>query len=168
MQTILPSGRESVFEAMFSAPKTQRAFRTLPIGPRIVKALTDHHKRVERKGADDLLVRKSSRQAAPRIQGAPARASARSGSGRVRRVTCTNSGISIRRSSTISVPAKIAQEQLGHAAVTTTLGIYTHVVEASHRSAVEAVEARLFELDGTGRRLPEPPITLPATSSTVH
>jgi hypothetical protein len=42
------------------------------------------------------------------------------------------------------VPAKIAQEQLGHASISTTLGIYTHVVDASHRSAVEAVEERLF------------------------
>jgi integrase len=68
----------------------------------------------------------------------------------------------------LRVPAKIAQEQLGHAAITTTLNIYTHVVEASHRSAIEAVEARLFELDGTGRKLPERPVSLPATSPTVH
>jgi integrase len=44
----------------------------------------------------------------------------------------------------LRVPAKIAQEQLGDASVSTTLGIYTHVVDASHRSAVEAVEERLF------------------------
>ena len=39
---------------------------------------------------------------------------------------------------------KIAQQQLGHASVSTTLSIYTHVVDASHRQAIEAVEARLF------------------------
>ncbi len=44
----------------------------------------------------------------------------------------------------LRVPAKIAQEQLGHASVTTTLGIYTHVVDTSHRNAIEAVEDRLF------------------------
>ena len=44
----------------------------------------------------------------------------------------------------LRVPVKIAQEQLGHASVSTTLGIYTHVVDGSHRSAVEAVEERLF------------------------
>jgi hypothetical protein len=32
----------------------------------------------------------------------------------------------------------------GHASISTTLGIYTHVVDASHRSAIEAVEERLF------------------------
>jgi integrase len=40
----------------------------------------------------------------------------------------------------LRVPAKIAQEQLGHASISTTLSIYTHVVDASHRKAVEAVE----------------------------
>ena len=39
---------------------------------------------------------------------------------------------------------KIAQEQLGHASVMTTLSIYTHTIAASHREAVEAVEGRLF------------------------
>ena len=52
---------------------------------------------------------------------------------------------------------KIAQEQLGHAAVSTTLSIYTHVVDTSRRKAVEAVEERLtgkmdFGLDWTSSR----------------
>jgi integrase len=37
----------------------------------------------------------------------------------------------------LRVPVKIAQEQLGHASISTTLSIYTHVVDASHRKAVE-------------------------------
>jgi integrase len=54
----------------------------------------------------------------------------------------------------LGVPAKIAQEQLGHASISTTLGIYTHVVDASHRSAVEAVEEKLFgKSDANGRNL---------------
>ena len=44
----------------------------------------------------------------------------------------------------LKVPVKIAQEQLGHASISTTLNIYTHVVDASHRKAVEAVEDLLF------------------------
>jgi hypothetical protein len=39
---------------------------------------------------------------------------------------------------------KIAQEQLGHASISTTLNIYTHVVDASHRQAIEALERQLF------------------------
>src|SRR6476620_6909648 len=44
----------------------------------------------------------------------------------------------------LNVPVKIAQEQLGHASIQTTLNIYTHVVDASHRTAIEAVERKLF------------------------
>jgi integrase len=42
------------------------------------------------------------------------------------------------------VPVKIAQEQLGHASISTTLNIYTHVIDRSHRNAIEAVERELF------------------------
>jgi hypothetical protein len=39
----------------------------------------------------------------------------------------------------------------GHAIILTTLNIYTHGVDASHRKAVEAVEERLFgEMDCFG------------------
>ena len=44
----------------------------------------------------------------------------------------------------LRVPVKIAQEQLGHASIQTTLNIYTHVVDASHRAAIESLEQRLF------------------------
>jgi integrase len=44
----------------------------------------------------------------------------------------------------LRVPVKIAQEQLGHASIQTTLNIYTHVVDASHRQAIEALERELF------------------------
>ena len=44
----------------------------------------------------------------------------------------------------LRVPVKIAQEQLGHASISTTLNIYTHVVDASHRAAIESLEQRLF------------------------
>ena len=55
----------------------------------------------------------------------------------------------------LRVPAKIAQEQLGHASIATTLNIYTHVVDASHRKAVEEVDERLFgEMDCSGLQSP--------------
>jgi integrase len=49
--------------------------------------------------------------------------------------------------SDLKVPVKIAQEQLGHPSISTTLNIYTHTIAASHREAVEAVEgacSRMF------------------------
>jgi len=38
---------------------------------------------------------------------------------------------------------KVAQQQLGHATVETTLNIYTHVVPATYRKAIEDLE-RVF------------------------
>jgi len=41
--------------------------------------------------------------------------------------------------------------RLGHASISTTLNIYTHAVDASHRKAIEAVERELFVvLDHSG------------------
>jgi len=40
----------------------------------------------------------------------------------------------------------IAQEQLGHASIQTTINISTHVVDASHRQAITAVERQLLQL----------------------
>ena len=42
------------------------------------------------------------------------------------------------------VPAKIVQQQLGHASVTTTLNIYTHAIADSHRQAIVDLEQVLF------------------------
>ena len=44
----------------------------------------------------------------------------------------------------MGVPAKIAQEQLGHATVETTLKVYTHTIPETHRKAVEGLERVLF------------------------
>jgi hypothetical protein len=66
----------------------------------------------------------------------------------------------------LKVPSKIAQEQLGHASISTTLNIYTHVIEASHRKAIEAVEERLFaQSDANGRK--SEPNGDPATAVTT-
>ena len=137
--------RESVFEGTFQPPKTQRATRTIPLGPRAVRALKDHRKRSTRTADEDLVF--------GRPTGEPFRES--KVLTRVLQPAAEAAGLSkvtwhqfrhIHSSlmSDLKVPAKIAQEQLGHASITTTLSIYTHTIAASHREAVEAVEERLF------------------------
>ena len=44
----------------------------------------------------------------------------------------------------IGVPAKIAQQQLGHASVETTQNFYTHAIPETHRRAIESLEEALF------------------------
>jgi integrase len=47
--------RESVFEGKFQAPKTQKAVRTIPLGPRAIAAIKAHRDRVARKAPTDLV-----------------------------------------------------------------------------------------------------------------
>jgi integrase len=44
----------------------------------------------------------------------------------------------------IGVPAKIAQQQLGHASVETTLNFYPQAIPDTHRRAIESLEEALF------------------------
>src|SRR4029077_10168590 len=113
----------------------------------------EHRERSTRKGANDLVF--------PNRLGAPMResrvlqrvlqpAAERAGLGRVTWHQFRHIHSSLLND--LRVPVKIAQEQLGHASISTTLNIYTHVVDASHRKAIELVEDRLFgKSDANGR-----------------
>ena len=144
--------RESLYEGTFGPPKTARAIRTIPLGPRATTVLTAHRARSIRTETSDLVFGNR--------MGGPCRASkllhtvlqpaaTTVGLGRVTWHQFRHIHSSLLND--LGVPVKIAQEQLGHASITTTLNVYTHVVEASHRRAIEAVEARLFgDLDSNG------------------
>lgn len=148
--------RESVFEGKFQPPKTQRALRTIPLGSYAVAALKMHRERGTRREAEDLVFSNK--------HGGPVReskvltnvlqpAAKAVGLGRVTWHQFRHIHSSLLND--LKVPVKIAQEQLGHASISTTLNIYTHVVDASHRRAVEDVEQRLFSgLDPNGPKLP--------------
>lgn len=146
--------RESVFEGHFQPPKTQRALRTIPLGPQTTAVLTAHRERVSRRVGDDLVF--GNRNGDPLRESKlltkvlqPAAEAA--GLGRVTWHQFRHIHSSLLND--LKVPVKIAQEQLGHASISTTLNIYTHVVDASHRKAVEALEERLFsevDLDPNG------------------
>jgi integrase len=138
--------RESVFEGKFQRPKTHKSRRTIPLGPHTLTSLKAHRERATRKGDDDLVF--------PNKSGGPLReskllrnvlqpAAERAALGRVTWHQFRHIHSSLLND--LRVPVKIAQEQLGHASIQTTLNIYTHVVvDASHRQAIEAVERQLF------------------------
>ena len=137
--------RESVFEGKFQPPKTLKAKRTIPLGPNAVAALQAHQQRVMRTAPEDLVF--GNRKGAPMRESKVLTevlqpAAVKAGLGRVTWHQFRHIHSSLLND--LRVPVKIAQEQLGHASIATTLNIYTHVVDASHRKAIEAVERELF------------------------
>jgi integrase len=144
--------RESLYEGKFGPPKTQRAMRTIPLGPRAMKAFADHRARSLRTEPSDLVF--GNRKGGPLresklLQHVLQPAAKAAGLGRVTWHQFRHIHSSLLND--LRVPVKIAQEQLGHASVTTTLNVYTHVVDASHRQAIESVEERLLvDLDSNG------------------
>ena len=162
--------RESVFEGTFQAPKTLKAVRTIPLGRHAVAALKSHRERVTRTAPADLVF--GNRSGKPLRESKVLRnvlqpAAQKAGLGRVTWHQFRHIHSSLLND--LKVPVKIAQEQLGHASISTTLNIYTHVVEASHREAVEAVEERLFgEMDCFGLKSSTAEDQPQPTSAFIH
>jgi integrase len=148
--------RESVFEGKFQLPKTRKALRTIPLGRHATAALKAHRERVSRRAETDLVF--GNRNGDPMresklLTNVLQPAAEAVGLGRVTWHQFRHIHSSLLND--LRVPAKIAQEQLGHASISTTLNIYTHVVDASHRKAIEEVEQRLFgEMDCSGLKSP--------------
>jgi integrase len=132
-----------------------------------VKALSGHRERATRKSSDDLVF--GNRKGEPFRESKlltkvlqPAAEAA--GLGRMTWHQFRHIHSSLLHD--LKVPVKIAQEQLGHASISTTLNIYTHVVDASHRKAVEDVEDRLFgDLARNGPKLVDGLENAPAASN---
>jgi integrase len=139
------SVRESVYEGKFQSPKTQRSRRTIPLGPHAISWLREHRLLATRTAAEDLVF--GNRNGHPLresklLQNVLQPAAEAAGLGRVTWHQFRHILSSLLND--LRVPVKIAQEQLGHASISTTLNIYTHVVDASHRKAIEALERELF------------------------
>ena len=164
------SVRESVFEGKFQLPKTQRAQRTIPLGPQVVAAITAHREQCIRRGANDLVFgnRKGGALRESKLLTKVLQPAAKeAGLGRVTWHQFRHIHSSLLND--LKVPVKIAQEQLGHASISTTLNIYTHAVDASHRKAIEAVERALFVvLDHSGLQTAAALTSAPPASDSVN
>ena len=111
----------------------------------MLTSLKAHRDRSTRKGGDDLVFPNKSGEPlreSKLLQRALQPAAERAGLGRVTWHQFRHIHSSLLND--LRVPVKIAQEQLGHASISTTLNIYTHVVDSSHRKAIEALERELF------------------------
>jgi len=137
--------RESVHKGKFGPPKTRNSVRDLPLGSVALAALLEHRQRAGRCSPDDLLFPSRTGTALQRNHV-------------LRRVVypaCDRAGIprvgwhSLRHLhatllSETGESLKVAQVQLGHADLQTTLSVYTHVLPDAQRRAVEKVESLMF------------------------
>jgi integrase len=137
--------RESVHRGQFGPPKTRSSVRDLPLGNVLLAALLKHRKRFKQCNPDELLFPSRSGTALCR-------------NNLLRRViypACERVKIprigwhSLRHLhatllSEAGEPLKVAQAQLGHADLQTTLGVYTHVMPESQRRAVGKIESLIF------------------------
>lgn len=148
---------ESVYEGKFQTPKSETSTRTIPIGHVTRWLLETHRQRSIWRQPDDLVF--------PNQQGGPYQthnlrnrvlrpAAKAAGIGRVSWHQLRHIHASVLHD--LGVPAKVVQQQLGHAAVETTLKVYTHAIPETHRLAVENLERVLFpnvpKSDGPGER----------------
>ena len=137
---------ESVFHGQVQMPKSERSIRTIPIGPQTRILLEEHRKRFTANWSEEGLL-------FPNQLGGPHResnllervlrpAAMAAGLERVTWHQLRHIHASVLHD--IGVPAKIAQQQLGHATVETTLNFYTHAIPDTHRRAIESLEDALF------------------------
>lgn len=137
--------RESVYKGKFGRPKSRSSIRDLPLGSVVLTALLDHRRRVGQVSPDDLLF--SSRKGTALARNNVLRpfvypACDRAGVPRVGWHSLRHLHATLL--SDLKEPLKVAQAQLGHADLETTLRVYTHVLPGSQRRAVERVESLIF------------------------
>jgi integrase len=133
--------REAVYEGHFGQPKTRSSIRDVPLGSEAVSALQklpsgEHGDLVfpSRKGTaldPNNLVKRVLHPACDRAE-IP----------RVAWKTFRHTHATLL--SDAGEPIKLAQAQLGHSDLATTLQVYTHAVPESQRRAVEKLEGVLF------------------------
>jgi len=137
--------RESVHRGKFGPPKTRNSVRDLPLGSVVLAALLAHFKRTGQHEPDDLVF--SSRTGTPLCRNNLLK--------RFVHPACDQAKIpsvgwhDLRHFhatmlSEAGEPLKVAQAQLGHSDLQTTLGVYTHVLPESQRRAVEKIESLIF------------------------
>jgi len=137
--------RESVYKGHYGPPKTRNSVRDLPLANVVAAALFEYRKGSAPVDGDQLIF-------PSRVGTALARNNV------LRRViypACDRAKIprvgwhTLRHLhatllSEAGEPLKVAQAQLGHADLQTTLSVYTHVMPDSQRKAVERVELLFF------------------------
>jgi len=145
--------REAVYEGNLSSPKSKSSIRDIPMGPSLQQSLSEFRKEAP---ADSFVF--ASKNGTP--------LDSHNLLGRVLKPACKRAGLpsiswhSFRHTHAtllgdLGESLKTAQAQLGHARSSTTAEIYTHVVPASQRAAVNKLEKTIWKtkLDPIGPKL---------------
>ena len=151
---------ETCYKGHFGSPKTRASRREVPLAPAVVRELKAHYSR----SADHP---PSAFVFATRLGGPLAADNLRK---KLLRSACKRAGLpridwhTLRHTHgtllhTQGTPLKVAQAQLGHSHMATTLEIYTHASASAQREAVTLLESQLFpnvpRLDESGNATQE-------------
>jgi len=136
---------ETCYKGHFGSPKTRASRREVPLAPVIVRELKEHYSRAAEHSPSALVF--ATNQGAPLAADNLRKKSLRS--------ACKRAGLqridwhALRHTHgtllhSQGTPLKVAQAQLGHSHMATTLEVYTHASVSAQRDAVNLLEGQLF------------------------
>jgi integrase len=136
---------ETCYHGHFGTPKSKASRREVPLASKVTEALNAHRSKCGVVSPDHLVF--ATREGTPLS----------SDNLRKRKLhpACTRAGLEfinwhvLRHTHgtllhEIGIPLKVAQAQLGHSHMSTTLQVYTHTCETAQRQAVDRLESQLF------------------------
>jgi integrase len=136
---------ETCYRGDFATPKTRASRREIPLARVVVSALFAHHSRCADTslGALVFATRRGTPLSANNLRNRQLRQACKSaGLAPIGWHTLRHTHSSLLHS--LGIPLKVAQAQLGHSRLSTTLEIYTHAATEDQRGAVAKLEAQLF------------------------
>jgi integrase len=135
---------ETCFLGHFGTPKSPASRREVPLSHSVLGALKAHYSRSTRREPDALVF--ATRHGAPLLSNNLRRglrsASMRAGLPRLHWHALRHTHGTLLHSQ--GTPLKVAQAQLGHSHLTTTLEVYTHASATAQREAVNLLDEQVF------------------------
>jgi integrase len=136
---------ETCYKGHFGSPKIRASRREVPLAPAVVRELKDLYSRSAKHSPDALVFarRQGVPLAADNLRKKALRtACKRAGLQRIDWHTLRHTHGTLLHSQ--GTPLKVAQAQLGHSHMATSLEIYTHASGSAQRDAVNLLEEQLF------------------------
>jgi len=136
---------ETCYMGQFGTPKTRASRREIPLSPTVMVALEDHHSRSSRRAPEALVF--ATRFGGPLVSNNLGRRGLKSACRRAGLPKLTWHALRHTHGTLLhaqGTPLKVAQAQLGHSHMATTLEVYTHASANAQREAVSLLDGQLF------------------------